>query len=80
MGVAWNGCTACREARSCRSCTRVGGRSAPVRWYFLIAWRKSLIEAMSNSDVSGGGGVTAVSGNQATVSVMRVADVSVTYT
>ena len=80
MGLAGNGGTVCKEARSCRSCTRVGGRSAPVRWYFLSAWRKSLIEAMSNSDMSTGGGVTVVSGNQATVSVMRGADVAVTFT
>jgi hypothetical protein len=52
----------------------------PVRVYFFIAWRKSLIAAMRISFVSGSGGVTAVSGNQAIVSVMRGADVAVTWT
>ena len=54
--------------------------STPVRLYFLSAWRKSLIAAMRISFESGSGGVTAVSGNQAIVSVMRGADVAVTWT
>ncbi len=53
---------------------------SPVRWYFLIACKRSLIAAIRISFVSGKGGVISVSGNQATVSVMRVADVAVTNT
>jgi hypothetical protein len=51
-----------------------------VRLYFLIACKKSLMAAINTSVLSGGGGVTSVSGNQATVSVTRVERVAVTYT
>ena len=70
----------CRVARSCNSCARVGDIISPVRLYFLIAWSRSLIAATKISFVSGRGGVISVSGNQATVSVMRVADVAVAKT
>ena len=46
----------------------------------LIACKRSLIAAIRISFVSGRGGVISVAGNQATVSVMRVADVAVTNT
>ena len=52
----------------------------PVRLKFLIARKKSFIAAMSISVALGGGGVTSVSGNHATVSVTREADVAVTKT
>ena len=71
-GATWS------EARSWRSWTRVGGRSSPVRLYFLIACKKSLIAAIKTSCVSSGGGVTDVSGNHATVSATRFARVDVT--
>ena len=54
---------------------------SPVRWYFLIAYKSSLIAAIRILFVSGSrGGFISVSGSQATVSVMRVADVTVTNT
>ena len=71
----------CREARaSSISWTRVGGLKLPVRLKFLIARKKSFIAAMSISVELGGGGVTSVSGNHATVSVTGGADVAVTKT
>jgi len=70
----------CREARASRSWTRVGGMKLPVRLNCFIAREKSLIAAMSISVAVGDGGVTAVSGNHATVSVTRGEDVAVTKT
>jgi hypothetical protein len=52
----------------------------PVRLKILIARKKSFIAAMSISVELGGGGVTSVSGNHATVSVTGGADVAVTKT
>ena len=52
--------------------------SVPVRLNFLIAFKKSLMAASNISCVVGSGGVTSVSGNHATVSVMtRGAEVAV---
>jgi hypothetical protein len=70
----------CNVARSSNSCNRIGAGKTPVRFDFLIACKKSLIAAINISFVSGGGGVTSVSGNQATVSVTRGEDVEVTCT
>ena len=42
---------------------------------FLYRCKRSLIAAIRISFVSGKGGVISVSGNQATVSIMRVAEV-----
>jgi len=70
----------CRDAKSCKSWTRVGDGNSPIRLYFVIAFKKSLIAAISISFSSDRGGVTGVSGNQATVSVTRGADVAVTWT
>ena len=58
----------------------MGDENSPIRLYFVIDFKKSLIAAISISFVSGRGGVTDVSGNQATVSVTRGADVAVTWT
>ena len=79
MGTELSGAVAmlCRDARSCKSWTRVGDKSSPTRLCFLIVFKKSLIAAINTSFAAGRGGVTDVSGNQATVSVMR-ADVAVT--
>jgi len=70
----------CREARASISWTRVGGIKLPVRLKILTARKKSFIAAMSISVELGGGGVTSVSGNHATVSVTGGADVAVTKT
>ena len=56
------------------------GMKLPVRLKFLIARKISFIAAMSISVALGGGGVISVSGNHATVSVTRGADVAVTKT
>ena len=61
----------CNAARASRSWTRVGATKFPVRLNCFQAREKSFIAAMSISFASGVGGVTAVSGNHATVSVMR---------
>ena len=46
---------------------------------FLNCLQKSLIAAINISFASGRGGVTGVSGNQATVAVMRGADVATEF-
>jgi hypothetical protein len=68
------------DAKSCKSWKIIGDVNCPMGLYFVIAFKKSLIAAISISFVSGRGGVTDVSGNQATVSVTRGVDESVTWT
>ena len=65
----------------CEILQLVGDMISRVRWYFLISYKSSLIAAIRILFVSRRGGVIiSVSGNQATVLVMRVADVTVTKT
>jgi hypothetical protein len=63
------------------SWARVGGMKLPVRLKFLIARKKYFIATMSIYVALGGDGVTSVSGNHETVSIMtRGVDVAVTKT
>jgi hypothetical protein len=68
----------CKDAKSCKSWTRVGDENSPIRLYFVIAFKNSLIAAISISFSSDRVELRVSLGT--TVSVTRGADVAVTWT